>query len=214
MRQVSATSHTSGCAEQLWDTLRLPLLIVGLSAIGIVLVQLLFPEKRPLVVHGVTDELGHLLTALVFAVTVRSLGAHLPVWAVLIGAVILDLGHISDRLGITETITGSSRNGSHSLFAVAVIAAIALGAPRHRLVWVGLALGALSHLWRDMGTGTVPLGWPFVTSVYSVAYSSYIAMLLGVSCVLIGAGNAVNFAFCRRSEHGNDDIPDDGLQSS
>ena len=64
-----------------------------------------------------------------------------------------------------------------------------------------------------MGTGTVALGWPFVTSVYGVACSSYIGLLLAVSCVLIGAGNAVNFVLCRRSEHGNDDIPGDGLQS-
>lgn len=212
MRQASATSHTSGCAERPWDTLRLPLLIVGLSVIGIMLIQLLFPEKRPLVVHGVTDELGHLLTALVFAVTVRSLRVPLPVWAVLVGGVILDLGHMPDQLGITETITGSSRNGSHSLLAVAVIAAIALGDHRHRLVWLGLALGALSHLWRDMGTGTVPLGWPFVTSVYGVAYSTYIGMLLGVSCVLIGAGSAANLVMCRRSEHGDGGTTGDGFQ--
>lgn len=212
MRQASATTHTPGCAEQLWDTFRLPLLIVGLSAIGIVLIQMLFPEKRPLVVHGVTDELGHLLTAFVFAVTVRSLGVPLPVGAVLIGGVILDLGHIPDRFGITETITGSSRNGSHSLFAVAVIAAIALGAPRHRLVWVGLALGALSHLWRDMGTGTVPLGWPFVTSVYSMTFARSLVLLLGVSCVLTGIGSAVNLVICRRCEHGDGSTIDDDSQ--
>lgn len=212
MRQASATSHTSGCAERLWERLCLPLIVVGLSAVGIVLIEQLFPEKRPLVVHGATDELGHLLTAVVFAVTARILRVPLPVWAVLAGGVILDLGHIPDRLGLTEAVTGSSRNGSHSLFAVAVIAAIALADHRHRHVWLGLALGALSHLWRDMGTGTVPLGWPFVTSVYGVAYSTYIGLLLGVSCVLIGTGSAVNLVICRRSEPGDGGTTGDGVQ--
>ena len=201
-RSPTATDYQVG--PDRWRDAWANLGMVALAAAGILLIQIYFPEKRPLMVHGITDEIGHLLTAFIFAVAMRSVRVPSPVWAVLFGGVILDLGHISDHLDITQPVIGSSRNGSHSLLAVALIAAIALADRRRGLVWLGVALGALSHLWRDMGTGTVPLGWPFVGTVQGVTYATSIVLLVAIAAAFIGTGtiiNTVERGVRRRTKH-------------
>lgn len=186
--QVRAAQDNQAHPDPRWRQSRANLGMAGLAILGILLLHFLPARKSLLVVHGFSDEIGHLLTAFVLVIALRGVRMAIPVWAILIGGVILDLGHISDQLGITHAVMGSSRNGGHSVLAVALIAAVALVDREHAKVWLGIAIGSLSHLWRDMGTGTVPLGWPFIHTVQSVTYRMYIFGLIAIVMLLIGLG--------------------------
>lgn len=146
------------------------------------------PDDRALATHGVFDEIGHLLTALMIALGLRALRLPIPIWSVLLGGVILDVGHVMTLLDMTEAIAGSSRNGSHSIFAVILLALIGFIDRRHANVWLGITLGALAHLWRDMGTGTVPLAWPVSDQVWGTSFPRYMVGLLGGALAMIGSG--------------------------
>lgn len=158
---------------------------MGLS--GIVAVRLLEPADETLAVHAVYDELGHALTALIIAVGVRALRLPVPWWSVLIGGIAMDLGHVPSVMGYLESLDGSSRNGFHSLIVVAIIACLGFLDRRRANVWLGLAMGAVSHLWRDMGTGTVALLWPVDNTVYGTLYTRYLAVLAGIAVTMIGS---------------------------
>jgi membrane-bound metal-dependent hydrolase YbcI (DUF457 family) len=141
-----------------------------------------------LTVHGIYDEIGHLLTALMIAIGLRAIRLPIPVWSVLLGGVVLDIGHVMTLLDVTEPIAGSSRNGTHSVLAVVLLALIGFLDRRHANVWLGVTLGAMTHLWRDMGTGTVPLAWPVSDQVWGTSFTRYMIGLLGVALAMIGSG--------------------------
>jgi membrane-bound metal-dependent hydrolase YbcI (DUF457 family) len=160
---------------------------VALCLAGIVAVRIFEPDNAALRLHGAMDVTGHLLTALVAAIGVRSLRLPIPLWAILLGGVVLDLGHGLNWLGYTNALEGSSRNGSHSLFVVAVLACLGFLDRRRANIWLGIAIGATSHLWRDMGTGTVALMWPITDTVYGTLYTRYLAVLAGMAIAMIGS---------------------------
>ncbi len=145
------------------------------------------PAERTLTIHGVYDEVGHSLTALILALALRALRLPIPIWSVLIGGVILDLGHVMNMLDFTEPIAGSSRNGTHSVFMVILLALVGFIDRRHANVWLGITLGAISHLWRDMGTGLVPLAWPLTDQVWGTSFTRYMVGLIGVALAIVGS---------------------------
>ncbi|MGB3305738.1 MAG: metal-dependent hydrolase [Thermomicrobiales bacterium] len=153
----------------------------------LVALRIMTGDQPELVLHGAFDELGHLLTALLIAIGLKGRRPHVYFYAILLGGVILDLGHISDILGLTEPIADSSRNGTHSLVVVALIAALALLDRRRAPLWLGVAVGALTHLWRDLGTGYVALAWPLSDRVWGVSFGWYIGVLvtLGLAFVVL-----------------------------
>lgn len=153
--------------------------------LGLVALRILTGDQPELVLHGAFDEVGHLLTALLIAIGLRGRRPSVNFWAILLGGVILDLGHVTDILGLTASITGSSRNGSHSLFVVALIAALALLDRRRAPVWLALAVGALTHLWRDLGTGYVALAWPFSDRVWGVSFVWYVGVLVTLGMLIV-----------------------------
>lgn len=157
-------------------------LIIGA---GLVAIRIMTGEQAELVLHGTYDEVGHLLTALIVAIGIRGRRPLTRVWAILLGGIILDLGHVTDILGLTEPIAGSSRNGSHSLLVVALIAMVALLDPRRAPVWLGLAVGALTHLWRDLGTGYVALAWPVSDQVWGDSFELYVGLLVAIGLFLV-----------------------------
>ena|GEM_PF-2701972 len=159
---------------------------------GLLLLRELEPVDESLTVHGIYDELGHLLTALVAAIGVRALRLPVPMWSVLAGGVILDIGHIPQMYGYLAAIEGSSRNGSHSLAVIITLACLGFIDQRRASIYLGLAIGAVSHLWRDMGTGAVPLMWPLTESVYGTLYSRYIAGLAGMAIAMIGSAGLLD----------------------
>lgn len=133
------------------------------------------------------DWIGHLLTALIIVVGLWALQLPIPIWTVLFGGLVPDFGHILAWLHLAEPIKGSSRNGSHSLTVVILIALVALIDIHRAGVWLGIAIGAITHLWRDMGTGHVPLLWPFSHGVWGVSFAIYVAVTLGVGLAMIAA---------------------------
>jgi membrane-bound metal-dependent hydrolase YbcI (DUF457 family) len=172
---------------------RFPLLrsAIYLAAIGACLaciygLRITEPDDAPLRLHGAMDVAGHLLTALSAAISVRALRLPIPLWSILLGGVVLDVGHGLNWLGYANALEGSSRNGSHSLFIVAILACIGFANRRRAHVWLGMAMGATTHLWRDMGTGTVALMWPLSNTVYGTLFSHYLAVMAGVSLAMIG----------------------------
>lgn len=163
------------------------LVLVGACIGAIYAIRELEPRGAELGIHGAFDVTGHLLTALVAAIGVRALRLPIPVWAILVGGVVLDFGHTLNWMGYTNALEGSSRNGSHSLFVVAVLASLGFLDRKRANIWLGIAIGATSHLWRDMGTGTVALMWPITQTVYGTLFTRYIAVLAGMAIAMIGS---------------------------
>jgi len=171
--------------------------IVWIGIIAVCIVALLIlPDLEPthdsLTVHGLTDWIGHLITALALAIGVRALRLPIPIWSILVGGLVIDLGHIPQMLGIIDEIQGSSRNGSHSLAVVALLAVVGFIDRDRAHIWLGIAIGAVSHLWRDMGTGTVALMWPLTDTVYGTSYHRYIAVLAGIAIALVGSAGLLD----------------------
>lgn len=146
------------------------------------------PDNRTLIIHGIYDETGHVLTALMVALGLRAMRLPVPVWSVIVGGVILDVGHVMIQLDFSESVTGSSRNGTHSIAAVILIALIGFIDRRHANIWLGLTIGAVSHLWRDMGTGLVPLAWPLSNDLWGTSFTRYMVGLIGLTVAMIGSG--------------------------
>jgi membrane-bound metal-dependent hydrolase YbcI (DUF457 family) len=163
------------------------LIAVAVCVAGLLILRQLEPANETLALHGFYDELGHLLTALVAAIGIRALRLPVPMWSVLLGGMVLDLGHVPQILGYIGSVEGSSRNGAHSLGVVAVLACLGFLDRRRANVYLGIAIGEVSHLWRDMGTGTVALMWPVSETVYGTLYSRYIAVLTGMAVAMIGS---------------------------
>jgi len=163
------------------------LISVGLCILALYAIRHIEPHGADLPLHGAFDVAGHLITALIAAIGVKSLRLPVPVWAILLGGVVLDFGHPLTWFHVTEALEGSSRNGSHSLFVVAVLASLGFLDRRRAHIWLGIAMGATSHLWRDMGTGTVALLWPLSESVYGTLFNRYLAVLAGVAIAMIGS---------------------------
>lgn len=162
------------------------LTVSGLCLLAIYVLREAEPAGASLRLHGAMDVAGHLLTALILWIGVRALHLPVPLWATLLGGVVLDTGHVLGWLGYVNAFEGSSRNGSHSLFVVAILACIGFVNQRRAHVWLGIAMGATSHLWRDMGTGTVALLWPLTDTVYGTLFNRYMAVLAGMSIAMIG----------------------------
>lgn len=163
------------------------LILIALCLAVLWLLERYEPAGIPLEIHGALDVMGHVTTALVAAIGVRALRLPVPFWSIILGGVVLDLGHIPGFLGYVNALEGSTRNGSHSLFVVAILAVIGFIDRRHANMWLGIAMGATSHLWRDMGTGTVALIWPITETVYGTLFNRYLAVLAGISLAMIGS---------------------------
>lgn len=160
------------------------------------------PADRSVALHGMFDVTGHLLTALVVGIGVRALRLPVPLWSILIGGIVLDVGHVLTYYDIADQLQGSSRNGSHSLIVVAILAIVGFIDRRHAHIWLGVAMGASSHLWRDMGTGTVPLLWPLTETVYGTLFNRYLAVLGGIAIAIVGSATLLSVhAESVRGEH-------------
>ena len=162
--------------------------VAGCCWIGIAILRVAGPTDEGLVMHGILDETGHLMTALMLALGLRAMRLPVPGWSVLAGGMVLDIWHIFSLLDVIEPITGSTRSGTHSVFAATILAMVGFLDQRHANIWLGITIGALSHLWRDMGTGLVPLAWPLLDEVCGTSFRRYLAGMLGLTLAMIGSG--------------------------
>lgn len=163
------------------------------------------PGTESVLTHGPLDATGHIVTGLMIGVGIRALRLPIPIWSVLIGSIVLDVGHLLSSRDILETVTGSSRTGTHSALALIVIASVGFLDQRRANVWLGIAIGGLTHLWRDMGTGTVPLLWPFDLTVDGTTFSRYMIALVGGSLAMIGSGLLLDIYRQASEQAGGDD---------
>lgn len=143
-------------------------------------------------ITGLLDEPAHLLTAWLFLAALGfRWGTRLQAWT-LLGAVGIDLDHVPLYLWWEGISAPGGRPVTHSLATVLVLVAMA-AVPRLRTPALGLALGVVLHLARDLATGPgVPLLWPLSTTSALLPYPVY-AAALGITAAL-----AVLAAFRRR----------------
>lgn len=143
----------------------------------------------PTVVVGLLDEPAHLATTvLVLSAVARTAGSRLWAWA-LVGSVLIDLDHVPFHLGWDPIVSPVGRPVTHSLIVVAALLACA-GARRWRTAALGLALGVVSHLLRDLATGPgVPLVWPLSDTGVAVPYAVYWSVLVLAALVALATAD-------------------------
>jgi hypothetical protein len=69
------------------------------------------------------------------------------------------------------------------LLVVVTLLVVAVAHRSRRDVWASAALGVGTHLFSDLGTGTVVLWWPVAADPVAVPYSAY-TLLTGVLVAL------------------------------
>jgi inner membrane protein len=150
----------------------------------LVLHPLLIALHAPLVVVGVLDWAAHLATAVLVLVNLPfALPARVLV-AVLLASVIIDVDHIPHYLGEEFLTAGAPRPYTHS--AAAIVAALAVAAVlrrrAHRAIAVGVALGLVAHLARDVATGPgIPLLWPLTSAGVRIPFWLEAAVLAALA---------------------------------
>ena len=188
-RDPHAFGSLSPGVERYYDYVT-SLSVVIASTIGILIIRHLDaqPGTETIATHGALDAAGHLLTGLMIGMGIRGLRLPIPPWTVVLGSLAPDIGHALSHYEILSVVTGSSRTGTHSAFALILIASVGFIDRRRANLWLGLAIGGITHLWRDMGTGTVPLLWPFDLTVDGTTFSRYMIALVGGALAMVGSG--------------------------
>jgi len=118
-------------------------------------------EASPLIV-GPLDWAAHLATALLLLANLRRPLPLATVSAALLAVVALDVDHLPGYLGADFLTTGTPRPYPHSALTVivALAAAAALRGTGRRIA-LGIAVGVVAHLLRDVASGGgVALLWP------------------------------------------------------
>ena len=103
----------------------------------------------------------------------------IPIWSVIVGGVILDIGHVMNQLDFTEPITGSGRKGTHSIMIL--IALIGFIDQPDANMWLGITIGASSHLRRANDTELVPPNWPVSHDIWGTSFTLYMVGLIGLT---------------------------------
>jgi hypothetical protein len=157
------------------------LLLACMAAVVILIIDdVLFSYPLPLRVTAPLDEVAHAATMVVVLCALARRVPRAFVAGSLLGAVMLDIDHLSIVWQLHAWAPVHGRPYSHSLLMVAVVALLMCLPPRWRMVGIGLVCGLLSHLFRDLATGVVPLFWPLASMQFSIPHSLYEAALIGV----------------------------------
>jgi inner membrane protein len=159
-------------------SLALALVPVGALALVVAVDAVARSREWPVLVVGLLDEPAHLATAVIFlaAFLPRRALALLP-WA-LAASVLIDLDHVPLYLRGVLADANGGRPVTHSLTTVAVLLAAGAAFSRLRSPLVGLALGVVLHLVRDLATGPglSPL-WPVNPAAVRLPYVAYLVPL-------------------------------------
>ena len=130
------------------------------------------------------DEIAHFMTALLLLQALPARQRAKVAVPALIASVAIDLDHVPQYLGYDFLTIGTPRPYTHSLLTPLVLLAFALGAQRHRKLFVGLTLGIALHFFRDLAEGNgagVSLLWPLSSESFSYPHAAYLAMM---ACVV------------------------------
>ncbi len=164
------------------------LLSVGMApAMAVIMgVDLRIRGSEEILVHGVADEIAHLLTALVMLAALRAVGMCVNWPVVAVGAVIPDIEHISAMAGQLAAIGTTGRGVMHTLVPGAMVVAVGLLISPLRVFLLSLGLAMLSHVLRDAATSAVPALWPHTIGAYHLRYAYFLAMLAGCATITTG----------------------------
>ena len=102
---------------------------------------------------GLLDEAAHFTTALLLLQALPSKQRAKIILPALFASVAIDVDHIPQYLGYYFFTAGTPRPYTHSLLTIAVLLTIAFAVRRHRLLFLGLALGVALHFLRDLAEG-------------------------------------------------------------
>lgn len=133
---------------------------------------------------GLLDEAAHFTTALLLLQALPSKQRAKIILPALFASVAIDADHIPQYLGYYFFTAGTPRPYTHSLLTIAVLLTIAFAVRRHRLLFLGLALGVALHFLRDLAEGNgngIALLWPFTDHAFSYPHSTYVALM---ACVV------------------------------
>jgi inner membrane protein len=133
---------------------------------------------------GPLDETAHFLTALLLLQGIPSKYRAKIIVAALIASVAVDLDHLPQYLGSRVLTIGTPRPYAHSLLTPLLLLGLALAIRRHRTLFLGLALGASLHFFRDLAEGNgsgVPLLWPFSSHAFSYPHATFLALMACVT---------------------------------
>jgi beta-glucanase (GH16 family) len=132
---------------------------------------------------GPVDEAAHLLTTLLVVWTLGRWASERFAVGALLASVAIDADHVPGRLGADWLTAGTPRPYTHSLTTVAVCLVAALALRRERSVLLGVAVGLVTHLWRDLGESGagVALLWPVSPRSFTVAHASYLAATIAIA---------------------------------
>jgi inner membrane protein len=141
------------------------------------------------VTTGLVDEPAHLATASLglLALSTRFLPPERRAltWSALIASVAIDLDHLPLYAGVSGIAHGG-RPYTHSLLTVALVLLAGLAFRRFRTVLMGVALGCVLHLLRDVATGPgIPLLWPMTDASVRVPYWIYLCFLLLLATIAV-----------------------------
>jgi hypothetical protein len=156
------------------------LLALVAAAVIIIIDDLLFCYPLAQRVTAPLDEVAHAATMVVVLCALAGWVPRAFVAGSLLGAVMLDVDHLSIVFHLHAWAPVHGRPYSHSLVMVAVVTLLTCLSGRWRVFGVGVACGLLSHLFRDLGTGVVPLFWPLTTVQVTIPHSMYEAAMVGV----------------------------------
>jgi hypothetical protein len=152
------------------------LIVVAAVSLGVIFVVDYYFENAspPLLVVAVLDEIAHLGTALILLIGLGRVSLSPFTVACLVGAVLIDVDHLPAMLSPDVSLIEEERPVTHSVIWVAVLLISSTGLTgQWRSVVVGLSLGILTHLVRDMATGGVPLFWPVSDNIVEIPYWTY-----------------------------------------
>jgi hypothetical protein len=142
-----------------------------------------------ILVHGIADEIAHVLTALIMLSALRAVGFRVSWIAVAIGAVAPDVEYLLYRRDMLETIGDGSRGLLHTAVPGLALVLVGLILPPLRPFLVSLGLALLTHVIRDAATSAVPAMWPLTDAYYHLRYSVFLAIL--AVCATVTTGLAV-----------------------
>jgi inner membrane protein len=148
--------------------------------IGLVLAIPLGSGPRRFLVTALLDETAHVLTALLLLRP--RLEQPERVLATAAGSTLVDLDHLPAFLGGTLFDRDASNRPTHSLVLIAALLGLAQAVPSRRSLLRAFALGALTHLFRDLASGDVPLFTPlWRREVRLPSYGVYALLLLAAA---------------------------------
>ena len=181
----NAASVTISIASPTWLLRGLSMLMAPAMVI-IMGIDLRIRGQERILIHGIADEIAHVLTAIVMLSVLYALGWPVRWIAGILGAVAIDIDHFLVPEGYLHMIANTNRSALHTVGPALVVLVVGLVAWPLRTWFWSFGLAMLTHLLRDATTSELPLAWPVGDDLIHLRYSLYLTIL--VACTLVTTG--------------------------